>query len=38
LLKAEDIATRRGKTVEELVGKKVAGVIAETAHATAVLN
>lgn len=35
LLKAEDIAARRGKTVEELVGKRVAGVLQESAHAAA---
>jgi small subunit ribosomal protein S5 len=33
MLKAEDVAARRGKTVEELVGKRVAGVIQETQHA-----
>lgn len=33
LLKADEIANRRGKTVEELVGKKVAAVMAETRHA-----
>ncbi|MBS2038551.1 30S ribosomal protein S5 [bacterium] len=32
LLKAEEIAARRGKTVEELVGKRVAAVLQETAH------
>lgn len=36
LLVAEDIAVRRGKTVEELVGKKVAGVMQETHHAAGV--
>ena len=32
LLKAEDVAARRGKTVEELVGKKVASVLQENQH------
>lgn len=36
LLKAEEVAGRRGKTVEELVGKRVAGLLQESAHAAAV--
>jgi len=36
LLVAEEIAVRRGKTVEELVGKKVAAVMQETHHAVGV--
>lgn len=35
LLRADEVASRRGKTVEELVGKKVAAVLQETAHETA---
>lgn len=36
LLVAEEIAARRGKTVEELVGKKVAAVMQETQHTVGV--
>jgi small subunit ribosomal protein S5 len=35
LLMAEDIANRRSKTVEELVGKKVAQILQESHHAAA---
>ncbi|CAN0492301.1 unnamed protein product, partial [Phaeothamnion confervicola] len=36
LLQAEDIANRRSKTVEELVGKKVAAILQEAHNAAAV--
>lgn len=38
LLNAEEVAARRGKTLEELVGKKVAQVINETHHQQATIG